>query len=63
MMKTMLATRQLGTSDLHITAVGFGARAIGGGNWKYGWGDQRKTFTSYSLPVYPAHHECSFYPI
>jgi aryl-alcohol dehydrogenase-like predicted oxidoreductase len=40
MMKTMLATRQLGTSDLHITAVGFGAWAIGGGNWKYGWGDQ-----------------------
>jgi len=40
MMKTMLATRQLGASDLHITAVGFGAWAIGGGNWKYGWGDQ-----------------------
>lgn len=40
MMKTMLATRQLGASDLHITAVGFGAWAIGGANWKYGWGDQ-----------------------
>jgi aryl-alcohol dehydrogenase-like predicted oxidoreductase len=40
MKKTMLATRQLGASDLHITAVGFGAWAIGGGNWKYGWGDQ-----------------------
>lgn len=36
----MLATRQLGASDLHITAVGFGAWAIGGGNWKFGWGDQ-----------------------
>jgi aryl-alcohol dehydrogenase-like predicted oxidoreductase len=40
MMKTMLATRQLGASDLHLTAVGFGAWAIGGGEWKYGWGDQ-----------------------
>jgi aryl-alcohol dehydrogenase-like predicted oxidoreductase len=24
-------TRQLGTSDLHITPIGFGAWAIGGG--------------------------------
>jgi aryl-alcohol dehydrogenase-like predicted oxidoreductase len=40
MMKTMLATRQLGASDLHITAVGFGAWAVGGGNWQFGWGDQ-----------------------
>jgi aryl-alcohol dehydrogenase-like predicted oxidoreductase len=40
MMKTMLATRQLGASDLRITAVGFGAWAIGGGEWKFGWGDQ-----------------------
>jgi aryl-alcohol dehydrogenase-like predicted oxidoreductase len=40
MMNTVHATRQLGASDLHITAVGFGAWAIGGGNWKYGWGDQ-----------------------
>jgi aryl-alcohol dehydrogenase-like predicted oxidoreductase len=40
MKTTLLATRRLGTSDLHITAVGFGAWAIGGGNWKFGWGDQ-----------------------
>jgi aryl-alcohol dehydrogenase-like predicted oxidoreductase len=40
MMKTMLATRRLGASDLQITAVGFGAWAVGGGNWKFGWGDQ-----------------------
>lgn len=32
--------RQLGSSDLHITPVGFGAWAIGGGNWDYGWGPQ-----------------------
>lgn len=31
--------RRLGTSDLHITPVGFGAWAIGG-NWAFGWGDQ-----------------------
>ncbi len=40
MMKTMLATRRLGASDLEITAVGFGAWAVGGGNWQFGWGDQ-----------------------
>jgi aryl-alcohol dehydrogenase-like predicted oxidoreductase len=32
--------RQLGNSDLNITPVGFGAWAIGGGNWDYGWGPQ-----------------------
>ncbi len=36
----MLATRQLGNSELQITAVGFGAWAVGGGNWQFGWGDQ-----------------------
>jgi aryl-alcohol dehydrogenase-like predicted oxidoreductase len=32
--------RQLGTSDLQITPVGFGTWAIGGGGWAYGWGPQ-----------------------
>lgn len=35
-----MQTRQLGNSELHITPVGFGAWAIGGGNWASGWGDQ-----------------------
>lgn len=35
-----LATRPLGTSGLDITPVGLGAWAIGGGDWKYGWGTQ-----------------------
>jgi aryl-alcohol dehydrogenase-like predicted oxidoreductase len=35
-----LATRRLGLSDLEITSVGFGAWAIGGGNWEFGWGPQ-----------------------
>ncbi len=33
-------TRPLGNSDLHITPIGFGAWAIGGGEWQFGWGDQ-----------------------
>ena len=32
--------RQLGTSDLFVTPIGFGAWAIGGGGWMFGWGPQ-----------------------
>ncbi len=32
--------RTLGNSDLHLTAIGFGAWAIGGGNWEFAWGAQ-----------------------
>src|ERR1700749_1147896 len=32
--------RTLGNSDLQITAIGFGAWAIGGGNWEFAWGPQ-----------------------
>jgi aryl-alcohol dehydrogenase-like predicted oxidoreductase len=32
--------QRLGNSDLHITRVGFGAWAIGGGGWVFGWGAQ-----------------------
>lgn len=35
-----METHQLGNSDLHITPVGLGAWAMGGGNWTYGWGPQ-----------------------
>src|SRR5450432_729229 len=35
-----LATRTLGNSDLHLTAIGFGAWAIGGGDWEFSWGAQ-----------------------
>ena len=34
------ATRQLGNSDMHLTAIGYGAWAIGGGNWEFAWGAQ-----------------------
>ena len=35
-----MLTRQLGKTDLHITGVGLGAWAIGGGGWQGGWGPQ-----------------------
>jgi aryl-alcohol dehydrogenase-like predicted oxidoreductase len=33
-------TTQLGATDLEITRIGFGAWAIGGGDWEFGWGPQ-----------------------
>ena len=39
-MKSPLPTRQLGSSDMHLTQVGFGAWATGGGGWLAGWGPQ-----------------------
>jgi len=32
--------RTLGNSDLHLSPIGFGAWAIGGGDWAYAWGPQ-----------------------
>ncbi|HEY6489989.1 MAG: aldo/keto reductase [Terracidiphilus sp.] len=34
------ALRTLGNSDLQLTPIGFGAWAIGGGNWEFAWGPQ-----------------------
>ena len=36
-------TRTLGNSDLQITAVGYGAWAIGGSGWQFAWGSQDDT--------------------
>ena len=33
-------TRKLGNSDMYITRVGYGAWAVGGGGWQFGWGPQ-----------------------
>jgi len=33
-------TAALGTTGLQITRIGFGAWAIGGGDWEFGWGAQ-----------------------
>ncbi len=38
--KIDMNTKQLGNSDLSITPVGFGAWAIGGSGWEFGWGEQ-----------------------
>ena len=35
-----MQTRKLGNSDLYITPVGYGAWAIGGSGWQFGWGSQ-----------------------
>jgi aryl-alcohol dehydrogenase-like predicted oxidoreductase len=40
MHQTALKTTQLGQTGLKITRVGFGAWAIGGGDWEFGWGSQ-----------------------
>ena len=39
-MRTTLPVRQLGTTDMEITRVGFGSWATGGGGWAFGWGSQ-----------------------
>ena len=41
MQTTQLRTTQLGQTGLEITRVGFGAWAIGGGGWEFGWGHQQ----------------------
>lgn len=35
-----LSRQPLGNSDLQLTRIGFGAWAVGGGNWQFGWGAQ-----------------------
>jgi len=37
---TASSLRTLGNSDLALTPIGFGAWAIGGGNWEFAWGAQ-----------------------
>jgi aryl-alcohol dehydrogenase-like predicted oxidoreductase len=40
MARTDLSTRQLGSSTLHLSPIGLGTWAMGGGGWKFGWGEQ-----------------------
>jgi aryl-alcohol dehydrogenase-like predicted oxidoreductase len=35
-----MQTRQLGTTELSVTPLGFGSWAVGGGGWQFGWGSQ-----------------------
>jgi len=39
-MKTPLPTTRLGRTGMYLTRVGFGAWAIGGGDWAFAWGNQ-----------------------
>ena len=39
-MTSTIPTRRLGSRGPEITELGFGAWAIGGGDWAYGWGPQ-----------------------
>jgi aryl-alcohol dehydrogenase-like predicted oxidoreductase len=38
--ETMMQKKQLGSTDMQITLIGFGSWAIGGADWAYGWGAQ-----------------------
>ncbi len=38
-----MQTRKLGYSELHLTTIGLGTWAMGGGDWKFGWGPQEDT--------------------
>src|SRR5690242_15642524 len=40
LMTPKLRTAVIGTTELDITRVGFGAWAIGGGGWEFAWGPQ-----------------------
>ncbi|HTQ56847.1 MAG TPA: aldo/keto reductase [Bryobacteraceae bacterium] len=35
-----MQTKQLGNSDMHLTRIGIGAWAMGGGGWAFAWGPQ-----------------------
>ncbi len=38
-----MQTKQLGTTDMSLTRIGFGSWAVGGGKWIAGWGAQDDT--------------------
>jgi aryl-alcohol dehydrogenase-like predicted oxidoreductase len=35
-----MQTRKLGYTDLHLTTIGLGTWAMGGGDWRFSWGPQ-----------------------
>jgi aryl-alcohol dehydrogenase-like predicted oxidoreductase len=42
-MTSPLGSASLGTTGMELSRAGFGAWAIGGGGWKFGWGSQDET--------------------
>jgi aryl-alcohol dehydrogenase-like predicted oxidoreductase len=41
MQTAQLKSTELGSTGLEITRIGFGAWALGGGDWEFGWGPQQ----------------------
>jgi aryl-alcohol dehydrogenase-like predicted oxidoreductase len=41
--------RQLGNSDMHITPIGIGAWAMGGGKWEWSWGPQNDSDSMHAI--------------
>ena len=35
-----MKTKQLGSTDLHLSTIGLGTWAMGGGQWAFAWGPQ-----------------------
>jgi aryl-alcohol dehydrogenase-like predicted oxidoreductase len=48
-MTTPLPTARLGRTDMHVTRTGFGAWAIGGGDWAFAWGNQDDAASIYAI--------------
>jgi hypothetical protein len=41
--------RQLGNSDMHITPIGIGTWAMGGGQWEWSWGPQNDSDSMHAI--------------
>jgi aryl-alcohol dehydrogenase-like predicted oxidoreductase len=48
-MTTSLPTTRLGRTDMDVTRTGFGAWAIGGGDWAFAWGNQDDAASIYAI--------------
>jgi hypothetical protein len=55
--KTPLPTAALGTTGMQITRTGFGAWAIGGSGWSFGWGRQDDTDSIAAIARAQARHQ------
>ena len=56
-MTTSLPTTRLGLTGMHLTRVGFGAWAIGGGGWAFAWGNQDDAASIAAMSASPAPPE------
>ena len=44
-----MQTRKLGWTDLHLTTIGLGTWAMGGGGWRFSWGPQDDTDSIFAI--------------